>query len=334
LESAENTLFLQVGSEIMIKEVLQRPEFEAQPPVLLDIGASGTIHRPWRKFAKYAICIAFDADERDFGYIQAESDKYRKLYIYNALVADKKSAGETFYLTQSPHCSSLLRPNPEGLREMAWAERFEIVKTIQLPTIDLPSVLSELKIDYADWFKTDSQGIDLRLFQSLKPEIRQKTLVAEFEPGIIDAYFGEDKLYKILETMHQEHRFWLADLVVKGVARISPATLKTVYSNRFLQKLAMFSLPRSADWGEMTFVNTLADEADFTLRDYLLQWVFTTNLGQHGFALGLAQRAQVKFKDVMLPRLERYTKSRIRWRVWRLGFFPAIQTKMRQLLDW
>ena len=61
-----------------------------------------------------------------------------------------------------------------------------------------------LKINKIDWFKTDSQGIDLRLFKSLNIEIQNKVIVAEFEPGIIDAYKNEDKLYRLVGYMSNQ----------------------------------------------------------------------------------------------------------------------------------
>ena len=50
----------------MIDKILSRPEFQTEPPVLVDVGASGELHARWKPFAKYAVCIAFDADDRDF----------------------------------------------------------------------------------------------------------------------------------------------------------------------------------------------------------------------------------------------------------------------------
>ncbi len=59
-------------------------------------------------------------------------------------------------------------------------------------------------MDYIDGYKTDSQGTDLRIFNSLPKEIINKILLAEFEPGIIDAYQGEDKLHHLLAHMEKE----------------------------------------------------------------------------------------------------------------------------------
>lgn len=318
----------------MIEKVLSRKELTDAPPVLIDVGASGKIHRNWRQIARYAICIAFDADDRDFAYVADESGKYRKLYIYNCIVSDQENPETNFYLTKSPHCSSLLEPDLEGVKDTAFASYFEVEKVLKLKTVTLPTVLKELGIAQVDWFKVDSQGIDLRLFQSLGDAIISKTLVAEFEPGIVDSYRGEDKMHRILAFMEQKKQFWLAKLIIKGAARISPAGLGSVYSSAWMRKLAMFSIKKSAGWGEMTYFNTFHNEGSFTFRDYLLAWVFATIEKQHGFALSLSQSAKARFNDSLLSEMESYSKGQIRKSVWTIGFYPAIKTKLRMVLGW
>jgi hypothetical protein len=50
----------------IIKTILESDYFAAAPPVLVDIGASGEINTKWKPIAPYSICIAFDADDREF----------------------------------------------------------------------------------------------------------------------------------------------------------------------------------------------------------------------------------------------------------------------------
>ena len=86
----------------MIDRVLQRKEFQDNPPVLLDIGASGAIHRKWKAIAKYSIGIAFDADLREMNYAVKDSSGYRKLYVFNSVVTDQPATEMDFHLTKSP----------------------------------------------------------------------------------------------------------------------------------------------------------------------------------------------------------------------------------------
>ncbi|MBD2753116.1 hypothetical protein [Spirosoma validum] len=317
----------------MIDKILSRPEFQTEPPVLVDVGASGELHARWKPFAKYAVCIAFDADDRDFGYVESESSHFRKLYTFNHIVTGTESEDDTsdFYLTASPHCSSLLRPRPDLIQEYAFAPKFEPTKVVQLKTRSLRSTLDGLKIKQVDWFKTDSQGTDLRLFRNLGENRIQRVLTAEFEPGIASIYDGEDKLYQVLQFMEETKSHWLAELLPKGSPRITPALLDSFTSQPLLKKFVLFSLKNSAVWGEMTYLNRFADGATLTQRNLLLGWVFATTLKQHGFALILTQKAKSRFSDPIFAEMESYSRRRIWGRVFGLGFWPEVVKKFDKL---
>lgn len=316
----------------MIDKILSRPEFQTEPPVLVDIGASGQLHNRWKTFAKYAICIAFDADDRDFGYVESESSHFRKLYTFNHIVTETDTETANFYLTESPHCSSLLRPRPDLIQEYAFAPKFEPTKVVQLKTRSLRSTLDSLKIKQVDWFKTDSQGTDLRLFRNLGEERTQRVLTAEFEPGIASIYDGEDKLYKVLQFMEETGSHWLAELLPKGSPRITPALLDSFSTQPLVKKFVLFSLKNSAVWGEMTYLNRFADDATLTQRNLLLGWVFATTLKQHGFALILTQKAKERFSDPIFAEMEQYSRRRIWGRVLGIGFWPEVVKKFNQLV--
>jgi hypothetical protein len=316
----------------MIDKILSRPEFQTEPPVLVDIGASGQLHNRWKTFAKYAICIAFDADDRDFGYVESESSHFRKLYTFNHIVTETDTETANFYLTESPHCSSLLRPRPDLIQEYAFAPKFEPTKVVQLKTRSLRSTLDSLKIKQVDWFKTDSQGTDLRLFRNLGEERTQRVLTAEFEPGIASIYDGEDKLYKVLQFMEETGSHWLAELLPKGSPRITPALLDSFSTQPLVKKFVLFSLKNSAVWGEMTYLNRFADDATLNQRNLLLGWVFATTLKQHGFALILTQKAKERFSDPIFAEMEQYSRRRIWGRVLGIGFWPEVVKKFNQLV--
>ncbi len=316
----------------MIDTILSRPEFQAQPPVLIDIGASGHLHGRWKRIAKYSIGIAFDADERDFGYVADESGQFRKLYTFNHIVTNGDTESAPFFLTTSPHCSSLLRPRPDWIPEHAFAPGFRIEKTVTLKTRSLRATLDSLGIDQVDWFKTDSQGTDWRLFENLGPARVRRVLAAEFEPGLASIYEGEDKLHQVLRSMDELGAFWLAELLPKGSPRITPDLLNSFGSQPFLQKFIRFSLKNSAVWGEMTYLNRFADDATLTLRNLLLGWVFATVLEQHGFALILCQKGQAHFSDPVFEQMARYSRQRVWGRVWGLHFWPEVTKKFNQLL--
>jgi FkbM family methyltransferase len=261
----------------LIEKVLTTKELTEKPPVLLDIGASGEIHPEWRLIAKHSVCVAFDADSRDFNSSETNSG-YKKIHLINAIVSNKTSKTTEFYLTSSPHCSSSLYPINSKLESWSFSDLFKVEKTIELNNVSLAEVLKEKNINYIDWFKTDSQGTDLRLFNSLSDDLQKNAIIAQFEPGIIDAYKGEDKFHSVLAYM-DTMPYWASEINIMGSKRISKNTLEKYK----LKADTAFNIPNSSCWGEITYFNSFDHKNSD--RDILLAWVFATVKQQHGFAL-------------------------------------------------
>jgi FkbM family methyltransferase len=300
----------------VIDKILQRPEFIESPPVLIDVGASSGIHAAWKHIAKYSICVAFDADDRGMGGTHRETKTYRELHVYDRALTSGEEQTADFYLTADAPCSSMLPPDAEGLASWEFSDRFKVIKKTRVKTIHLQRVLSELKLDRVDWFKTDSQGTDLRLFLSLPDSVVRRVMVAEFEPGIIDAYQGEDKLWQVMARM-DEMGFWMSDLAVKGSSRIRKDLIGN-FSN-IEKKYMVHLLKSSPGWAEATYLNSFAT-AEFTKRDFLLGWVVGTLHRQHGYAMELAMSAKHQVGDSVFDELQHASLQAIRKRYFD---FPA-----------
>lgn len=266
----------------LIHTILQRPCFHNEPPVLIDVGASGEIHAKWAAIAPYSICIAFDADDRDFTVTEATNKTYRKLITFNRIVTATPTAASTFYLTASPYCSSLLKPDLTKLAPWLFSSLFKVERATSLPTITLEAALTQSGLNYADWLKTDTQGTDLRVFKSLPPSLQQGLKIVELEPGIIDAYDGEDKLHTILREL-PEAGFWLSDMVVKGTQRLH---------EKYIPQFGQFASSRiqrtSPCWAELSWLREARFQSE---RDILLLIVFALLEKQWGFALEVIDNA-------------------------------------------
>ena len=313
----------------LIDRILSTEEFKGKPPVLIDIGASGKLHQKWKKIAPYAICIAFDADERDFDPGTTVKSKYKKLLIKKSLVSNTGGESKKFYLTNSPHCSSLLQPDTSSLSNWSFAPLFAVKDIQQLDTTDLTTTLAEFKIDYIDWYKSDSQGIDLRLFKSLEAAVRNKIIIAEFEPGILDAYINEDKLSDVLAYQDNLNKFWLADLTVKGTVRIPPNKLDELFSNKFLQKLFSKIGKISPGWAEMTYLNNYSDPDVHTKRALMMGWIAATLLKQDGFAYMLADLGKQKFTDKLFTRMKRASRIKVMASFINFRYFRLLKNKIQ-----
>jgi hypothetical protein len=275
----------------IIDRILESDYFKDQPPVLIDIGASGGIHSKWKHIAKYSCCIAFDADDREFQISEEINKDYKKLIRINRIVTAMPTGNAPFYLTTSPFCSSLLEPDEKNLRPWLFSPLFGVKKLTSLPAVTLLETLQSSGITYIDWFKVDTQGTDLRIYQSLPEAIKEKLLLAEFEPGIMDAYKGEDKLFAVMEEMARQG-FWLSSMEVKGTQR-----LQNSYARQIGSFLSERIIRTSPCWAELTYFR---NPVQMSCRNILLMIVFALLDRQYGYALELADLGKQQFSEPLL----------------------------------
>jgi len=278
--------------KIVFNKVFNHPSVKETPPVLLDIGASGDIHKEWRSIAKYCICLAFDADDRDFNISEKDNQGYKKLYTINRVVSDKNIKKHDFYLTKSPHCSSSLKPLNNSLKDWNFSYLFEIVDEVKVPSCTLSDVLKDCNLDRIDWYKSDSQGTDLRIFRTLSRDLQKKMLVCEFEPGIIDAYTDEDKLISLMKYL-ENLPFWVCDMVIKGSQRIKIEDRNNL--SYFQRKHISSFLKFSPCYCEISYISDFSEFSE--IRSTLIGWVFAIIKKQYGFALHLARLGKENTND-------------------------------------
>lgn len=273
----------------VIDLIMNTSILKENPPIFLDVGASGRVHHKWKEISKYSICIAFDPDMRDVDEIQGDK-MFLKTHFIESLVSHERNKNENFYLTKSPYCSSMLRPLQLEINKYSFGHLFEVEKIIKVGATTLEEVLGKLDITKVDWIKIDAQGIDLRVFQSL-PQWK-KVITVEFEPGFIDAYENEDKVDDVLSFMGKQN-FWMSDFLVEGDVRISKQIKEKYFSSYKGKRLASI-IKTNPGWANITYMN------DFTRlgseRDYLLGIAFNHIEGNLGYCFELCEMALGRFQ--------------------------------------
>ena len=249
------------------------------------------------------------------GYAVHETGGFRKLIVFGKAATASDSGRVNFFLTRSPFCSSTLRPDTPALRDWSFAPLFEVERETELPAITIVQALADAGITRVDWFKTDSQGTDLRLFASLDAEMLGRVLVAEFEPGILDSYLGEDKMWQVMSYM-QGRPFWLSCLNPRPAKRLRRDFLEKL--SPLLRRVVPVMLAGSPGWCEMTYLNTFRESGSLTKREYLLGWVFAVLQKQYGFALELAHDGGQRFPDPLFGRLRQASQGKIAGGFWRV----------------
>ena len=283
-------------------------------PVLVDVGASGSTPEIWEPIARHSVYVGFDPDRRDIQEIPA-GHFYKAWIVNRAVTSDPAHAEERFYLTKSPYCSSTLKPDADSLANYIFADLFTVEKETTVGATTLDAVVQRLALRSIDWFKTDSQGIDLRLFESLSDALRARVLVVDLEPGLVDAYLGEDLFAEVHNSLIRQG-FWLSHMEVQGTVRMRNSTLEQLAAGHCLSyDLISRAVKSSPAWCEVRYMRTLKwlARGDFSKRDYVLAWVLACLDMQLGFALDLGLEYEQRFgADAVSPILKKEPIARMK----------------------
>ncbi len=298
----------------LLDAVFAEPELRAAPPVLVDVGAAGGVHPAWRRIARYAIGVGFEPDAREAAPLDAARGQFARWIFCRTLAVPTPTTDGTaaLHLTHSPQCSSTLAPAAGALSEWAFAEFFRVVETRTLPATTIAGALAAEDIARVDWLKCDTQGLDLKLWRSLPAEWRERLLAVEFEPGLMEAYQGEDRLADVLAAMAGEP-FWLAELKVGNTARGRADLLAARLGAGAVQWVRRLG-PMAPGWANARFLRDVALRPErLDRRAHLLAWVFATLTGQHGQALTIATLAGTRFGGAIFEAMARASSRSLRW---------------------
>jgi FkbM family methyltransferase len=273
-------------------------------PVLVDVGASGGAPTIWTEIAPSSTYIGFDPDRREIRTIM--DGTYKKATIVNKAVGTDRSMVETrFFLTNSPYCSSTLRPNAKALEDYIFYELFEVVREMRTSATTLDQVLVQQGLTSIDWLKVDAQGTDLRIYESLSDDARNKLIAVDTEPGLLDAYLGEDLFVDVQRKLCADG-FWLSRLDVRGTKRVSKTTTDALRREQsaLLKKLESEQQRISPGWCEARYLRSLQwlKSHSASQREYILLWAFAIIDQQFGFALDVARELGTVLDDASLSK--------------------------------
>lgn len=275
-------------------------------PVLIDVGASGPTPPVWDPIAPLSCYIGFDPDSREMAEIN-DGQFHRTTIVNEAVTCEADASTAIFYLTRSPFCSSTLPPDATGLSNYIFSDLFEIEREVEVRATTLNAVIERLRLTCVDWLKLDTQGTDLRLYKSLSDETRSHVLAVDAEPGLIDAYQGEDLFVETHATFVREG-FWLSDILVKGAIRMGRTTLGEALKRQPMldENTLTNTLKPAPGWCEARYLRSLESLARNNAgeRDYLLLWAFALIDGQTGFAYEVGLEFERRFpRDCHAQRL-------------------------------
>ncbi|MBI2891404.1 MAG: hypothetical protein HYY13_11550 [Nitrospirae bacterium] len=293
-----------------LREVFQA---EGIAPVLVDVGAAGGVPDVWSDLAPISVYVGFDPD----GGVGEGAGPFKRTILVQALaVCGEDQSSVPFFVTRSPQCSSTLRPDHASLQHYLFAPLFEVEREVRLKGRGLSEALREHGLDRVDWFKSDSQGIDLRLFNSLSDEVRTRVLAVELEPGLADAYQGEDLFVDAHRELLQQG-FWLSSLRVGGAVRTNPEVLREPALEKEglrAQDLMVYTRESPFFCGPRYLRGLEGAHAAMMERpDYVKLWAFALLDDQVGFALEVWRAYEARFgQDPLSKRMREEPLERLR----------------------
>jgi hypothetical protein len=271
-------------------------QLEVQP-VLVDVGAAGAPPAVWEPIAPQSVYVGFDPAPAG-NEITALARYARAIRIERAVSPLPDATTLPLYLTRLRCCSSTLKPRSAALAEHLFAPLFEVERETSIEAVPLADALANQGLQRVDWLKVDSQGVDLRIYQSLPDALRRTVLALDIEPGLIDAYAGED-LFASAHLALTADGFWLSDLELHGTPRIRQTTLEhlqrvqpALTTERLQQGLRI-----SPGWCNARYLRSPGwlREQSATPTEYVLLGCFALLDRQPGFALDVALECRRHF---------------------------------------
>jgi len=131
--------------------------------VWIDVGAhEGETTFPFAAQDPWLLVYAFEPNLRAASRIMARLRNYVVLPI---AIAERNGSAE-LQLNAYEQSSSLLPPDPDGVKSWITEQHFEVVDSVTVPTMRLDTFMNAVGLESIDFLKVDAQGLDLDVVRS------------------------------------------------------------------------------------------------------------------------------------------------------------------------
>lgn len=178
-----------------------------------DVGASRGVPSHLLSLAEVADTLLFEPDPLEALALENQYRATRKLRHLNVypFALSGTSGTRTFYVTNTPTGSSLLRPRSQHAHDIGDESYFFPMREIEIQTRSLSSVLEELAIERLDFIKLDVQGAELEILAGLESGFISGLTGVEVEIGMPGGYEGQPGFAEV-DTFLRGHGFELFDI--------------------------------------------------------------------------------------------------------------------------
>lgn len=182
--------------------------YERWPLTLVDVGARGGLQPNWRPATRHLRVVAFEPDPAEHARLARQAAS-RAIYINAA--AGREQGRATLNIGRDPGTSSLLEPETAFLQRFPRADRFDVVKRVEIGTDRLDALLPAHGIDDCDFLKIDTQGAELHVLEGSRELLARAIFGVELEVQFAPLYRGQPS-FGALDDFLRERGFQLFDL--------------------------------------------------------------------------------------------------------------------------
>lgn len=150
---------------------------------IIDIGTNLGID--FKNYPLKSNIYSFEPNPICYNYLKENFKNYSNLKLFNSAVGDLKGIYQ-FNLTKDTYSSSLLELNEKYKNNKV----LSFSETIMIDVINLNDIIEEENINQIDFYKSDTQGYDLKILKSLGENIRL------IKKGRIEVVNKNNQIYK------------------------------------------------------------------------------------------------------------------------------------------
>ena len=180
---------------------------ENNPLILVDVGASGGVHKRWHHYGVGVKTILFEPDYEEF--VKLVSKKSENSLVINSALAEKSKIVD-FNICKWQEASSIYTPNQSLLDRYEDSERFNIERTVSLEADSINSLLQKENINEIDFIKIDTQGSELDILKGAT-SFYDNLIGLEVEVEFIELY-QKQPLFSEVNSFIESKGFSLVDL--------------------------------------------------------------------------------------------------------------------------